>query len=43
MALTDNLQGYWKFDETTGVNVEDSSSDHDGTATRTNILNNSLE
>ena len=40
MALTDNLLAYYRFDETSGTNVEDVHSDHDGTASRTNILNN---
>jgi hypothetical protein len=36
-----NLKGYWKFDETTGTNVADSSGNaHDGTASATSILNN---
>lgn len=35
------LKGYWRFEETTGTNAADSSENsHDGTASRTNILNN---
>lgn len=35
------LKGYWRFEETSGVTAVDSSGNsHDGTASRTNILNN---
>ena len=38
------LKGYWKIDETSGTNVDDASSaGHDGTASRTNILNNTAQ
>lgn len=34
------LRGYWQFEETSGTNVDDSSTNgNDGTASRSNILN----
>lgn len=42
LAADANLKGYWRFEETSGTAVDDSSpANHDGVASRSNILNNS--